>query len=106
MNLVDYSHLYVSRCGPGSSDGIATEHGLEGPGIEFRLGGCEIFRNCPDRPWGPPSILYNRYRVFPEGKVRPGRDADHSPASSAEVMEEYVECRMRRKGGTKPSRCT
>jgi hypothetical protein len=31
------------------------------------------------------SILYNGYRVFPGGKVRPGRDADPSPHSSAEV---------------------
>ena len=23
----------------------------------------------PDRPWGPPSLLYNGYRVFPGGKV-------------------------------------
>jgi hypothetical protein len=29
--------------------------------------------------------LYNGYRVFPGGKVRPGRDADPSPPSSAEV---------------------
>ena len=29
--------------------------------------------------WGPPSLLYNGYRVFPEGKERPGRDADPSP---------------------------
>jgi len=42
-------------------------------------GGGEIFRTCPDRPWGPPSLLYNGYRVFPGGKVRPGRDADPSP---------------------------
>jgi len=42
----------------------------------------------PDRPWGPPSLLYNGYRVFPGGKVRPGRAADHSPPSSAAVMEE------------------
>jgi len=27
----------------------------------------EIFRTCPDRPWGTPSLLYNGYRVFPEG---------------------------------------
>ena len=40
---------------------------------------CEIFRTCPDRPWGPPSLLYNGYRVFPAGKERPGRDADPSP---------------------------
>jgi len=30
-------------------------------------GGGEIFRICPDRPWGPPSLLYNGYRVFPGG---------------------------------------
>ena len=23
----------------------------------------------PDRPWGPPSLLYNGYRVFPGGKA-------------------------------------
>jgi hypothetical protein len=43
---------------------------------------------CPDRPWGPPSLLYNGYRVFPGGKARPGRAADHSPPSSAMAMEE------------------
>ena len=41
-----------------------------------------------DRPWGPPSLLLNGYRVFPGGKVRPGRVADHIPRSSAAVMEE------------------
>ena len=30
-------------------------------------------------PGGPPSLLYNAYRVFPGGKERPGRDADPSP---------------------------
>ena len=29
----------------------------------------EIFRTRPDRPWGPPSLLYNVYLVFPGGKV-------------------------------------
>jgi hypothetical protein len=48
-------------------------------------GGSEIFRTCPDRPWGPTSLLYNGYQVFPGGKVRPGRDADPSLPSSAEV---------------------
>ena len=72
--------------GPGSSVGIATDYGLDGPGIESRWG--EIFHR-PDRPWGPPSLLYNGYRVFPGGKVRPGRDADHSPPSSAVVLEAY-----------------
>jgi len=40
--------------------------------------GGEIFRTCPDRPWGSPSLLYNGYRVFPGGKEWPGRDADPS----------------------------
>jgi len=31
--------------------------------------GGEIFHTHPDRPWGPPSFLYNRYRVFPTSKV-------------------------------------
>ena len=31
--------------------------------------GGEIFRTCPDVPWGPPSLLYNGYRVFLEGKA-------------------------------------
>ena len=31
-----------------------------------------------DRPWGPPSLLYNGYRVFP-GVKRPGRGVDHPP---------------------------
>ena len=53
-------------------------------------GGGEIFRTCPDRPWGPPSLLYNGYRVFPGGKERPGRDAEPSPPSSA-VGHERVE---------------
>jgi hypothetical protein len=45
----------------------------------------KIFRTYLDRPWGPPSLLYNGYRVFPEGRKRPGRDADPSPHPSAEV---------------------
>ena len=52
-------------------------------------GGDQIFRTYPDRPWGPPSLLYSGYRVFPGGKERPGRDADPSPPSSAVVMKGY-----------------
>jgi hypothetical protein len=29
----------------------------------------EIFSTPPDRPWGPPSLLYNGYRIFPGGKA-------------------------------------
>ena len=61
------SDLCVSltkQSGSGSSVGTATGYGLDGPGIESRCGR-EIFRTCPDRPWLPPSLLYNGYRVFP-----------------------------------------
>ena len=64
---------------------IATGYVLDGLGIESRWG--EIFRTCPDRPWGPPCLLYNGYRVFPGGKEWPGRDADPLPPSSAMVMK-------------------
>ena len=73
------------KCGPRSSVGIAADYGLVGPG--WNPGGAR-FSARPDRPWGPPSLLYNGYRVFPVGKVRPGRAADHSPPSSAAAMEE------------------
>jgi hypothetical protein len=44
-----------------SSVGIATRYGLEGPEIESRWD--EIFRTRPDRPFGPPSLLYNGYHA-------------------------------------------
>jgi hypothetical protein len=58
-------------------------------GDRIPVGG-EIFRTCSDRPWGPPSLLYNGYRVFSGGKEWPGRDADPSPRSSA-IGHERVE---------------
>ena len=61
--------------GPGSAVGIATALGAGRSGDRIPVGG-EIFRTCPDRPWGPPSLLYNGYRVITGGKERPGRDAD------------------------------
>jgi hypothetical protein len=55
--------------------------------------GGEIFCTCLDWPWGPPSLLYNGYRVFPGGKEQPGHDADPSSPSSAvghERVEQYL----------------
>ena len=51
----------IETMGQDSSVGIATYYGLDGPGIESRLGG-EIFLSLPYRPWSPPSLLYNGYR--------------------------------------------
>ena len=80
-------YRYWRQRGLGSSVGIATA------GWTMRWSdpdGGEIFRTCPDRPWGPPSLLYNGYRVFPGGKERPGRDAEPPPPSSV-VGHERVE---------------
>jgi hypothetical protein len=60
-NILHFFILFVSR---DSSVGIATRYGLDGPGIETRFG-IEIFRTRPERPWGPPSLLYNEDRNFP-----------------------------------------
>jgi hypothetical protein len=78
-----YYYYYVKSIvsGPGSSVGIPTDFGLEGPGFESRWG-----RDFPHLSrQGPPSLLYNGYRVFHRGRKWPGRDADPSPPSTAEV---------------------
>ena len=61
-----------SSSGPGNSVGTETDYGLDDPGSN--PGGDEIF--------------HNGYRVSLGGKVRPRRAAEHSPPSSAAVMEE------------------
>ena len=66
----EFWRVYKHDCGPGSVFGIATGYGLDGPGIESQGG--EIFHTCSGRPWGPPSLLHNGYRVFPGGKERRG----------------------------------
>jgi hypothetical protein len=62
--------------GPGSSVCIATDFGLVAPASNSC--GAESFR--PSRPaLGPTQPPVQWYWVFPGGKVRPGRAADHSP---------------------------
>jgi hypothetical protein len=63
-----FIYLITITVGRDSSVGVATRYGLGGPGIECRWV-YEIVRTRPDRPWGPPSLLYNRNRVFPGGKA-------------------------------------
>jgi hypothetical protein len=80
----DFSSMPRSSCGPGNVVGITTGWMVRGS----NRGGGEIFRTCPDRSLGPPSLMYSVYRVFPGGKERPVRDAGSSPPSSAVVMKE------------------
>jgi hypothetical protein len=60
-----------------SSVGIATRYWLDGPEIQSRFE-----RDIPHRthrPWDPPSLLYNTYRVSFPGVKRPGRGVAHAP---------------------------
>ena len=47
----------------------------------------DIFRTRPDRPWSPPTLLYNGYWVFFQGVKGPGRGVNHPPPHSFEVKE-------------------
>jgi hypothetical protein len=72
--------------GPGSSDGIATDYGLDGPEIESRWG--RYFPPFQTGPGAHPASCTMGNGFFPGGKVRPERAVDHSPPSSTEVLEE------------------
>ena len=72
--------------GPGSSVGIATDYGLDGPGSN--PGGDEIFPPVQTGPGAHPAYCKMGTGSFPGGKVWPGRAAEHAPPSSAAVMEE------------------
>jgi hypothetical protein len=64
-----------------SSVGVAIRYVLDSPEIEspWGRGGGQIFRTRPDRPWGPPILLYNEYRVSFPGVKRPEHGVDHPP---------------------------
>jgi hypothetical protein len=74
--------------------GILMGYGIDGPGS---IPGSIRCFSSPKRPgqfWVPPSLLYTGYGgAFPPGVKQQGREADHSPLSSAEV----------KKGGAIPS---
>jgi hypothetical protein len=77
----------------GSSGGIVCDYGLDDRGIEVRSPtGAEDFSSSPCVQTGsgayPASYPMGTGGPFPGGKARPGRDADHSPPSSAEVKNQ------------------
>jgi hypothetical protein len=65
---IEFIYALSTFMGRGSSVGIATRYGVDGPAIESRWGG-EIFFTRTDRPCGPPTLLYKGYRVIPGGKT-------------------------------------
>jgi hypothetical protein len=88
-----YLDAFIHISEPGSSVSIVSEYWLDDRPIEVRSSaeakGFFLHPLCPDRLWGPPSLLSNGTGVpFPGGKARPGRDADYLPPPSAEFKNE------------------
>jgi hypothetical protein len=76
-----------------SAVGIATGYGLDGRGVGVRVPvGTRIFSSpCHwDILWGPPSLLSNGHRGSFPGVKLPGREADHSPPTSAEAKKMWI----------------
>jgi hypothetical protein len=76
-----------------SSGSIVSDYGLEDRATEVRSSaGAKNFSSslCVQTGSGahPASCTMGTGGPFPGGKTRPGRDADHSPQSSAEVVNE------------------
>jgi hypothetical protein len=79
---------------PGSSVSIVSDYGLDDRAIGFRSPAeAKDFSSILCVQTGseahPASCTMGTGGPFPGGKARPGRDADHSPLSSAEVVNEY-----------------
>jgi hypothetical protein len=78
---IDIYNGYTWLSGPGSSIGIATGYGLDGPGIESRF-----FAYVQTGPGSHPASCTMGTGSFP-GVKRKGRGADHPPPSSAEIKK-------------------
>jgi hypothetical protein len=104
LMYVDTEHVpcdsYKARSGKtaqwsrGSSVSLVSGYGLDDQTIEVRSpAGAKDFSSslCVQTGSGvhPASCTMGTGGPFPGGKARPGRDADHSPPSSAEVENEY-----------------
>jgi hypothetical protein len=94
MEIIFWCLYVVCMASRDSAVGIATGYGLD-----CRRVGVQVlvrtrmfsFSRRPDRPCGPLSLLSYGYRwlSFP-GVKRLGCEADHSPASSAEVKKMWL----------------
>jgi hypothetical protein len=95
VTRLEFTVQCLDFCEPGSSVSIMSEYGLDGWAIEVRCSeeAKEFSFNllCPDPHWGPAhpaSCIMGTGGPFSWTKARLGRDADHSPPSSAEVENE------------------
>ena len=83
--ILKFVNIYIRSSGPGSSVGIASGYGLDGPGIESRWG-----RDFPDLSRLSLGLTQSPVQWVPclsRGIERPQLDADPSPPSSAVVKK-------------------
>ena len=74
---MQFLSIHSLSVGWDSSVDIVTGYGIDRPETESRLG--RDFPYRPDRPRGPPSLLYDGYRVFPWSKAAGGGGGVWSP---------------------------
>jgi hypothetical protein len=75
MKTVSIKRAIYVNGEPGSSVSIVSDYGLDDRAIGVRSAAevrdFFLYPLCPDRLWGPPSLLYNGYRgSFPRGAKR------------------------------------
>jgi hypothetical protein len=92
-HVIGFPLLLYSVGKPGSSGSIVSDYGLDDRAIGVRSpAGAKDFSSnlCVQisSEAHPASCTMGTGGPFPGGKARPGRDADHSPPSSAEVGNE------------------
>jgi hypothetical protein len=91
---MDYYYYYYYYRSRDSSVGIATAYGLDDREVTVPVPlGSRIVSSPqrPDRPWGPtqPTIIRKPGALSP-GVKRQGRDANHTPATSAKVKKMWI----------------
>jgi hypothetical protein len=77
------AYIYIYVYGPGSSVGIGTGYGPDGPGIDSQWG--RDFPHLSRQNLTPTQPPVQWVPGLSRGRKRPGRDAELSPPSSAEV---------------------
>jgi hypothetical protein len=89
----EYDRSQVNSKSRVSSDSIVSDYGLDdrATGVLSPAGTKDFFSNLCVQTGSrahPASCPMGTVGPFPGSKARPGRDADHSPPSSAEVVNE------------------
>jgi hypothetical protein len=59
-------------------------------GVRIPVGAKYFSRQCPDRLWGPPSLLLSEHQGSFLVVTRLGRETDHSTVPSAEVKSGWM----------------